>query len=458
MGTEMHRSKIQAWARRAALLLPLALAACGGDDNDDRYGSIDPPLSCSVTDQKTWVGRYMSDYYYWSDYSPRPNPAAYASVGDYFDALLYQGTDPRWPADVWSGISTTASFNSFFGEGRTMGWGVAVAGNETRGDTTAPLYVRYIEPNSPAAGQVFRGDRVISVNGRSAAQVIANNFNDLVAGRAGDVMDLVVRDGSGQDFSVRLTAAEYALAPVPQHSIVLTAGNRKLGYVVVKDMINQVADPLDAAFRDFVAEGVTDLILDLRYNGGGYVSVGRTVASYVAGARGNGKAFAKLIYSPRQSQFDTTYGFSQPGAALGLARVFVLTGSRTCSASEQVINGLRGAGVQVVAIGDTTCGKPVGFNATDGGCGSTYSAVTFESVNHLNEGRYFDGFAATCPVAEDFTQPMGSGTDPLLVAAADYADTGACPAAARAQVQAVPKAMKRRLTDEAGGYQGMLAR
>lgn len=455
----MGKTNMGRWARRAALLLPLALAACGGDDNEDSLGSIDPPLSCSVTDQKAWVGNYMSTYYFWADYAPRPNPVGYSTVGDYFDALLYQGIDPRWPADVWSGISTTASFNSFFGDGRTMGWGVSVAGNETGGDTTAPLYVRYIEPNSPAAGKVFRGDRVISVNGRTAAQVIANGFNDLVAGRTGDVMDLVVRDGTGQDFSVRLTAAEYALAPVPQHSTVITAGNRKLGYVVVKDMINQVATPLDTAFRDFVAEGVTDLILDLRYNGGGFVSVGADVASYVAGARGNGKAYAKLIYSARQASNDRTYGFSRPAAALGLARVFVLTGSRTCSASEQVINGLRGAGVQVITIGDTTCGKPVGFNAQDGGCGSTYSAVTFESVNDRNEGRYFDGFAASCPVAEDFTQPMGGNTDPLLLAAADYADTGACPAAARARAQAVvPKAMKRRLTDEAGGYQGMIAR
>lgn len=458
MRTEMGKTTIYRWARRAALLLPLALAACGGSE-DDRYSTVEPPLSCSVNDQKAWVGNYMSTYYFWADYAPRPNAAGFSSVGAYFDALLYQGTDPRWPADVWSGISTTASFNSFFGEGRTMGWGVSVAGNETGGNTAAPLYVRYVEPNSPAAGKVFRGDLVLSVNGRTSAQVIANNFNDLVAGRTGDVMDLVVRDSTGRDFSVRLTAAEYALAPVPQHNLVLTAGNRRMGYVVVKDMINQVAAPLDTAFRDFVAQGVTDLILDLRYNGGGYVTVGRDVASYVAGARGDGKAYAKLLYSARQAANDSTYAFSRPAAALGLARVFVLTGSRTCSASEQVINGLRGAGVQVITIGDGTCGKPVGFNAQDGGCGSTFSAVTFESVNDRNEGRYFNGFAASCPVAEDFTQPMGSGTDPLVVAAADYADTGACPAALRAQSQSVvTQAMKRRLTDEAGGYQGMLAR
>ena len=99
---------------------------------------------------------------------------------------------------------------------------------------------------------------------------------------------------------------------------------------------------------------------------------------------------------------------------------------------EQVINGLRGAGVQVVAIGETTCGKPVGFQPT-AYCGQTYSAVNFESVNHLDEGRYFSGFTPTCAVAEDFAVPQGSTVDPLMAAARTVADTGACPLTADGQ-------------------------
>jgi hypothetical protein len=91
-------------------------------------------------------------------------------------------------------------------------------------------------------------------------------------------------------------------------------------------------------------------------------------------------------------------------------------------------------GVNVIAVGDTTCGKPVGFLPRDDGCGTTYSAVNFESVNALNEGRYFDGFAPseltdgsdTCRVPDDFTTPLGTATEPLLAAARLHADTGAC--------------------------------
>lgn len=101
-------------------------------------------------------------------------------------------------------------------------------------------------------------------------------------------------------------------------------------------------------------------------------------------------------------------------------------GRRTCSASEQVVNGLRGVGVEVVAIGETSCGKPVGSLPTST-CDRTYSVINFESVNERNEGRYFDGFDATCDVAEDFTSVQGSPADPLLAAASHFADSGNCP-------------------------------
>ena len=104
----------------------------------------------------------------------------------------------------------------------------------------------------------------------------------------------------------------------------------------------------------------------------------------------------------------------------------MLVGRRTCSASEQVINGLRGIGVEVVAIGETSCGKPVG-SLPASACGRTYSVINFESVNDRNEGRYFDGFDASCPVGEDFTVPQGTDADPLLAAARHHAETGLCP-------------------------------
>ncbi len=408
------------------LLLPLLLAACGGGGSSTDSSTLEP-ASCATADQKLALRDYMNSNYFWYRLSPVPDPAVYASVDAYFDALLYTGTDAAFPADRWSYTQSTESFNRFFGDGQTLGYGLSVAGLEVAGQPDRPLRVRYVEALSNAAAKgVVRGDQVVSINGRSAADIIAaDDFSVLTPANAGDTLTLVLRNAGG-DRSVSVVASIYTLTPVSTTAVVSSPLGRKMGYVLIKDMISQVQAPLDAAFASFKTAGITDVVLDLRYNGGGLVSTGAQVASYVAGGLGSGKTYASLLYNDKQAAArNQSFLFSNPAAAAGVSRVFVLTGQRTCSASEQVVNGLRGVGIDVVAIGDTTCGKPVGFLPTSS-CGTTVSAVNFESVNARNEGRYFDGFAPTCAVAEDVLQPLGAPAEPLLAAARSYADTGAC--------------------------------
>jgi len=427
----------------AAFVLTTLLAACGGGDYD---GGNPPPLTCSVADQQSWLSSYFNDNYLWYAISPKPSPSSFSNVDAYFDALLYGGGDlipggggARWPSDRYSGHQSTASFNQFFGDGQTMGYGLAVAGLEVTGQPTAPLYVRYLEPNGPAAlAGIQRGERVISLNGRPASDIIAaNDFSALTASSTGDRLTVVVRPPVGADRTVVLTATTYALTPLQNNKVVLSPGGKKMGYLFVKDMISQVDSPLSASMADFKSQGINELVLDLRYNGGGLVSVGAKLASYAAGTRGSSQVYTTLLYNDKQQASNQTTLFSNPNNWTGFSKVYVLMGERTCSASEQVINGLRGVGINAVGIGDTSCGKPVGFLPRDNACGTTYSVVNFEGVNARNEGRYFDGLAPTCPVAEDFTKPTANPDDPLLVAAAAHADTGSCPIlAGREQPQA----------------------
>jgi carboxyl-terminal processing protease len=450
-----RRSVLARWL--ALTSVPVLLAACGGGDYSNDGNPTPPAADCSVAEQKTWVGNYMDDWYYWYRLSPRPNPASFNTVEFYFDALLYTGTDPTFPSDRYSFSQSTDSFNRFFGDGQSLGYGVSVAGLEVSGQPTQPLYVRYIEPLSPAAtAGVQRGDQVISVNGRSAADLItADDFSALTAVNAGDAVTLLLRRG-GIDRSVRVIASVFSLTPVQPESIVITPSGRQLGYVIVKDMITQALAPLETAFARFRSAGVEAVVLDLRYNGGGLVSVAGSVSSYVAGPARSNRVFASLLYNDKRASNNQSFRFSSLASALGSSRVYVLMGPRTCSASEQVINGLRGVGVDVVAIGDTTCGKPVGFLPTPQ-CGVTYSVVNFESVNERNEGRYFDGFAPSCPVAEDFTKALGTGTEPLLATAARFADSGSCPAAAMREAPLAKRSAKAR-KPEPGEQQGMIAR
>lgn len=414
--------------RTAAVAAAVLIAGCGGGNG--------PPLppgggTCSVSDQKAWVQDYFDDWYFWYAISPNPSPSGYASVGSYFGALLYAGTDPDFPADRYSNFIPTEDFNRFFGDGQTLSYGVRVAGLEVTGFPDEPLYVRYIDPGSPAAtAGLVRGDEVLAINGRSAADLNAlGDYAALAPFDEGDSVTLELRNAAGAQSTVTLDADVYAITPVPQRRNTTTVLGRPMGYLQVNDMITQASTPMSSAFSAFRSAGVEELVLDMRYNGGGLVSIANDLASYVAGNRASGDVFASLLYNDkRASANDQIFRFGSLASALGVSRVYVLAGERTCSASEQVINGLRPF-VDVVTIGDTTCGKPVGF-LPQSYCDTTYSIVNFETANADNEGRYFDGFNATCPVAEDFTQPIGGSADPLLNAAREFADTNACPATA----------------------------
>jgi hypothetical protein len=434
------------------------LAACGGGGDGSDSAPLPGDAACETQALNSTLASYFSSDYFWAGVSPRPDPAAFTETEAFFQASLYTGTDPRFPADRYSGSQTSESFNRFYGEGESLGYGVSVAGLEVLDQPSAPLYVRYVEARSPAAlAGVTRGDQVLALNGRSAADVVAaNDFAALTATAEGQTLTMRLRAPGGAEREASLRAAVFALTPVSQPAQVSTAQGRRVAYVQVKDMISGVTAPLDAAFSQFRASATQDLVLDLRYNGGGLVSAGRNVASFAAAGR-DGQVYAQLVYNAQQSARNELFRFSPPASALALPRVYLLMGQRTCSASEQLINGLQGVGVDVVTIGDTSCGKPVGFVPVQR-CGRTYSVVNFESLNARGEGRYFDGFVPRCAVPEDFTRPQGQPGDPLLDAALAHADSGQC-AAQVAAGRASPKRSSRRGGPaEPGEHQGMFVR
>jgi hypothetical protein len=230
---------------------------------------------------------------------------------------------------------------------------------------------------------------------------------------------------------------------------------KKVGYLLFNEhMATAEAGLFDAGHELQALGGVDDLVIDLRYNGGGYVDIASELAYMIAGpGPTTGKTFEQMKFNDKHPTVDpvagtlivptpfhaAAQGFSSVAAGtplphLDLARVVVLTGPGTCSASESVLNGLRGVDVDVVQIGATTCGKPYGFYPQDN-CGTTYFTIQMEGVNQKGFGDYADGFVPGgagaaglpgCAIDDDFGHPLGDPAEARLAAALGWVDTGAC--------------------------------
>jgi len=422
----------------SGLWLLSLLTSCGGGGAEQiPADSGSERVVCSTLDEKRWLQTYFQSWYLWDGLSPTVDPEGDVALSEYFKSLLFAGNQ-TYPPDRFSSYGATVSFQRQFGSGQSLGYGLAVAGQEILDHPDQPLLVRYVEPGSPAdAVGLRRGDQVLALNDLpSNAVVQSRDFSALSASREGQTLKLSWARGAQQHLDY-LSSSIYDLNPVQNGRIFTLASGRKVGYLMVTTMLTQASSPLAGYFDQLGAAKVQDVIVDLRYNGGGYVNIGALLASYLGGDLVNGKIYAELRFNAKHSDANANYLFSKPVNSFGLGRVYVLTGPRTCSASEQVIMGLRGVGVEVITIGSTTCGKPVGFVPASY-CENTYLVENFASYNNAGQGDYFFGLDATCPVVEDFNKAFGDNQDPMLLQAFSHIQSGTCSSGAAAQQKSLP--------------------
>ena len=247
----------------------------------------------------------------------------------------------------------------------------------------------------------------------------------------------------GQTATRTVTVASTAITedPVPIAKVVpVNAANpasAQVGYLLFNDHVATSENELIAAINTFKSANVSDVVVDLRYNGGGFLYIASELAYMLGGTRiASGATFEKLLFNDKHPEktnnpantttFQMTSTSGQPLPTLGLARVFIITAPGTCSASESVINGLTPF-ISVIRIGGTTCGKPYGFIQANN-CGDAYFAIQFQGVNAVGFGDYTNGFAPTCSVADDFGHALGDPVEGRLSASLSYAATGSCPA------------------------------
>ena len=411
----------------------------------------------TASTEKSWVRSWIDETYLWYGEVPNLGAADYADAISYFDVLKTGAiTASGKPKDQFHFTYSTPEWVALAQSGVELGYGIEFAAIST----TPPrrFVVAFTEPGTQAAtGNVTRGDELITVDGVDFVNgTNVDALNDaLFPSSAATPHVFTFRTLAGTARTVTLTPANVTRTPV-QNVKVLTTASGKVGYLQFNDHIATSELHLISAINQLNASGpITDLVLDIRYNGGGYLDIASELAYMIAGnARTSGRAFERIAFNNKNpfgfSTADSTTGFhattqgftpstppGQPLPTLNLGRVFVLTGAGTCSASESIINGLRGVDVQVVQIGGATCGKPYGFFPAEN-CGTTYFAIQFQGVNHKGFGDYADGFVPAgtasngvpgCAVADDFTHTLGDVAEARLAAALAYRTGGTCPPA-----------------------------
>ena len=433
-----------------------------------------PYGSGTILDQNNFLRSWTNDLYLWYSEVPDADPATYPDTLAYFDVLKTSAvTASANPKDRFHFTYPTPDWLALSQSGVAAGYGAqwVIIG-------TAPnrrVVVAYTEFDSPAGDAVIeRGAEVISVDGVSIAtgntQAEIDVLNEgLFPSDPGGSHEFVIQDlGAPSTRTVTLTAENVTSDPVPSVGTV-TSGSSTVGYILFNDHIATSEAALIDAADDLVASGIDELVLDIRYNGGGYLAIASELAYMIAGsARTSGQTFEQLQFNDKHPTNDPVTGDplapmpflstanidpsiqGQNLPQLNLSRVFVLTGVDTCSASESIINSLRGVGVQVIQIGSRTCGKPYGFYPEDN-CGTTYFSIQFRGVNAQNFGDYADGFVPTqtpsadlsqvpgCPVADDFTHELGDANEARFAAALQYLSAGTCPAASSAATAGLGK-------------------
>jgi carboxyl-terminal processing protease len=427
--------------------------------NDPLSGDAYPDAQGTTLDENNWLRSWSNELYLWYSEIPDVDPGTYPTTAGYFDILKTSATTSSGaPKDRFHFTYATSDWEHLSQGGSDVGYGVdfdLVSATPPRVVYTAFVWSGYAAAaaNIVRGAQIYAIDGVDMVNGADVATLNAG----LYPSTAGESHMFTILDpGAAITRTVTLVAGDETENPVPLVSTIASSSGN-VGYILFNDHIATSEQKLIDAITQLKNAAVTDLVLDIRYNGGGYLDIASELAYMIAGPGPTaGATFEKQTFNSKYpstnpvtgnpltpTPFHTTsLGFSAPSGVnlpyLGLPRVFVLTGSGTCSASEAIINGLDGVDVQVIQIGATTCGKPYGFYPQDN-CGTTYFSIEFSGDNAKGFGDYTAGFSpgtsATpmsavlpgCPVADDYTHQLGDPAEGRLAAALAYRDGASCP-------------------------------
>jgi C-terminal processing protease CtpA/Prc len=370
-------------------------------------------IDCSLKGKNKMLYDIMKDKYLWYRDTRNLDYEEYDSLDRLLGDLKYK------KYDRWSYITTTEENNDYFEAGKYGGTGYGLWYFDDR------VYIGFVYKNSPAYKVgLKRGVEILEINGKTIKEIEDASLWGTIMGKdeVGVRIDLKVNIDSTIK-NITLTKDTVYINSVLHHDI-LNIDNKKIGYLVFKTFIEPSRAELKEVFSKFKAENIEELVLDLRYNGGGRLDIAQYLASLIGGDYTVDNVFEMLQYNDRFSHWNEAFNFTKEESALGLNHIYVITTQGTASASESVINGLKPF-IDVSLIGSKTHGKAVGMNGVDF-CNVYVAPITFKVLNAEEEGDYFEGISVDCGARDDILHSFGDLNEGMLKETLYYIKNGKC--------------------------------
>lgn len=381
------------------------------------------PASCSLRSRQDWALATLQEWYLFPETLPtNVNPASFSTVGDYIDALTATARSQNRDR-FFTFLASIADENAFLNSGSSAGFGVRL----TLDQSGTRLFVAEAFEGAPAlAAGIDRGTEILAIGTTSSnlqtvaslAAIGGNAINDALGpSTAGTTRFLQIRDGAGTR-TISVTKSDFSLTPVSSRygAQIINDGGRQVGYLNLRTFISTADPALRTAFANFRAQGITNIIVDLRYNGGGLVSTAELLGDLLGANRTSSEVFSFTAFRPEKSSNNSTKFFSAQSQSIAPTRIAFIGTRGTASASELTINAITPyLHSNSALIGTNTFGKPVGQIAIDrAACDDRLRVVAFATQNASRQGDYYNGLAgfveASCQASDDLARPLG---DPM---------------------------------------------
>lgn len=387
-----------------AITLISTTYSCKKDKDDTPL----PEQKPAEFDIYNFIDNVMDTIYLWNDKIPQTVATAKEDPVNYFNSYL------TYSIDRYSFMTYAAEFNAEVAEGEGGSFGIDLSAN-----SSGNIVVSYVYPGSDAESKGLT--RGCIINRIDDQELTYEKLVFLLSGNIGDIakVEYIKNDTI---HTAKLTCSSITKPPLLAEATYNLNGE-KVGYFSFENFFEYSLSAINGIFEKFKSEGISDLIIDLRYNNGGMLEIEQDIAELILPAHYSGDVLHRLTHNKLLSSYDTSYVLNiDPEQTLALDRVFIITGANSASASESLIKGLEPY-CEVITVGQQTYGKPVGMYSI------YYNEwillpIAFKIVNANDEGNYYNGIVPDYQVNDDFNYDLGDENEMSIKSILQYIHTG----------------------------------